>query len=132
MFVHCALLFMNLSLKLPSLVTADTSCSLPLVVESYTWTCIISKHCTSSQAQSYCIVIHPSSIKFKQEFQAKCAKPQANNCCHAVAFRMYDLDNTGYIERNEVQRFLVALLKDNPAIDLDDTQLNAIIDQACV
>lgn len=42
---------------------------------------------------------------------------------------MYDLDNTGYIERDEVQRFLVALLKDNPAIDLDDAQLNAIIDQ---
>ena len=42
---------------------------------------------------------------------------------------MYDLDNTGYIERGEVQRFLVALLKDNPAIDLDDMQLNAIIDQ---
>lgn len=44
---------------------------------------------------------------------------------------MYDLDNTGYIERDEVQRFLVALLKDNPAIDLDDMQLNAIIDQVC-
>ena len=28
-----------------------------------------------------------------------------------------------------MQRFLVALLKDNPAIDLDDMQLNAIIDQ---
>ena len=54
---------------------------------------------------------------------------QRHQHCHAVAFRMYDLDNTGYIERDEVQRFLVALLKDNPAIDLDDAQLNAIIDQ---
>lgn len=44
---------------------------------------------------------------------------------------MYDLDNTGYIERDEIQRFLVALLKDNPAIDLDDMHLNAIIDQVC-
>ena len=48
---------------------------------------------------------------------------------HAVAFRIYDLDNTGHIERGEIQRFLVALLKDNPAIDLDDAHLNALIDQ---
>ena len=47
----------------------------------------------------------------------------------AVAFRIYDLDNTGYIERGEIQRFLVALLKDNPAIDLDDAQLNMLITQ---
>lgn len=50
---------------------------------------------------------------------------------HAVAFRIYDLDNTGHIERGEIQRFLVALLKDNPAIDLDDAHLNALIDQVC-
>ena len=47
----------------------------------------------------------------------------------AVAFRIYDLDNTGHIERGEIQRFLVALLKDNPAIDLDDAHLNALIDR---
>lgn len=47
---------------------------------------------------------------------------------HAVAFRIYDLDNTGYIERGEIQRFLAALLKDNPAIDLDDASLNALVD----
>lgn len=46
----------------------------------------------------------------------------------AFAFRIYDLDNTGHIERGEIQRFLVALLKDNPAIDLDDAHLNALID----
>ncbi len=52
---------------------------------------------------------------------------------HAVAFRIYDLDNTGHIERGEIQRFLVALLKDNPAIDLDDAHLNVLIDQVfCV
>lgn len=45
------------------------------------------------------------------------------------AFRIYDLDNTGHIERGEIQRFLVALLKDNPAIDLDDAHLNALIDR---
>lgn len=48
---------------------------------------------------------------------------------NAVAFRIYDLDNTGHIERGEIQRFLVALLKDNPAIDLDDAHLNALIDR---
>ena len=47
----------------------------------------------------------------------------------AVAFRIYDLDNTGHIERGEIQRFLVALLKDNPAIDLDDAHLNSLIDR---
>ena len=52
---------------------------------------------------------------------------------HAVAFRIYDLDNTGHIERGEIPRFLVALLKDNPAIDLDDAHLNVLIDQVfCV
>ncbi|DBA92663.1 TPA: hypothetical protein ACH3X1_002875 [Trebouxia sp. C0004] len=45
------------------------------------------------------------------------------------AFRIYDLDNTGHIERGEVQRFLAALLKDNPAIDLDNAHLNVLIDQ---
>ncbi|KAL3148573.1 hypothetical protein ABBQ38_014006 [Trebouxia sp. C0009 RCD-2024] len=44
------------------------------------------------------------------------------------AFRIYDLDNTGHIERGEIQRFLAALLKDNPAIDLDDAHLSALID----
>lgn len=47
---------------------------------------------------------------------------------NAVAFRIYDLDNTGHIERGEIQRFLAALLKDNPAIDLDDAHLSALID----
>lgn len=52
---------------------------------------------------------------------------------HAVAFRIYDLDNTGHIERGEIQRFLVALLKDNPAIDLDDAHLSVLIDQvSCI
>eukprot|EP00891_Asterochloris_glomerata_P007358 jgi/Astpho2/7358/fgenesh1_pm.00114_%23_6_t len=47
----------------------------------------------------------------------------------AFAFRIYDLDNTGHIERDEVKRFLTALLKDNPAIALDDDQLETIMDQ---
>lgn len=47
---------------------------------------------------------------------------------YAVAFRIYDLDNTGHIERGEIQRFLAALLKDNPAIDLDDAHVNALVD----
>jgi serine/threonine-protein phosphatase 2B regulatory subunit len=45
------------------------------------------------------------------------------------AFRIYDLDNTGWIEPGEIKRFLGALLKDNPAIDLDDAQIQAVIEQ---
>ena len=54
--------------------------------------------------------------------------PPTKHPGHAVAFRIYDLDNTGHIERGEIQRFLAALLKDNPAIDLDDAHLNALVD----
>ena len=54
--------------------------------------------------------------------------PTTKHPGHAVAFRIYDLDNTGHIERGEIQRFLAALLKDNPAIDLDNAHLDALID----
>ena len=47
----------------------------------------------------------------------------------AVAFRIYDLGTTGVIERSEVKRFLVALLKDNPDIHLDEAGIESIIDQ---
>ena len=47
----------------------------------------------------------------------------------AVAFRIYDLDHTGYIEPSEVQRLLAALLSDNPAIDLSEAELQSIIEQ---
>ncbi|KAK9817735.1 hypothetical protein WJX72_001413 [[Myrmecia] bisecta] len=45
------------------------------------------------------------------------------------AFRLYDLGTTGAIERGEVMRFLVALLSDNPAISLDESELESIINQ---
>ena len=47
----------------------------------------------------------------------------------AVAFDIYDLKDTGVIERDEVKRLLAALLQDNPAIDLTDTEINEIVDQ---
>ncbi|KAK9861804.1 hypothetical protein WJX84_009388 [Apatococcus fuscideae] len=47
----------------------------------------------------------------------------------AFAFRIYDLDHTGYIEPSEVQRLLAALLSDNPAIDLSEAELQSIIEQ---
>jgi hypothetical protein len=50
-------------------------------------------------------------------------------CLHAVAFRIYDLDGTGDIQRSEVKRLLVALLKENPDISLDESSLDMIIDQ---
>lgn len=45
------------------------------------------------------------------------------------AFRIYDLDNTGWIEPGEIKRFLAALLKDNPAITLDEAEIDSIVDQ---
>lgn len=47
----------------------------------------------------------------------------------AVAFSIYDLDNTNYIEPYEVQRFLAALLKENPSIRLEDSQIDEIVQQ---
>ncbi len=49
--------------------------------------------------------------------------------CHAVAFKIYDLNDTGNIEKDEVQRLLVALLQDNPAIDLTEDEIEAIVEQ---
>ncbi len=34
------------------------------------------------------------------------------------------------IERDEVKRLLAALLQENPAIDLDDEEIDDIVDQA--
>ena len=48
---------------------------------------------------------------------------------HAVAFKIYDLNDTGNIEKDEVQRLLVALLQDNPAIDLTEDEIEAIVEQ---
>ena len=47
-----------------------------------------------------------------------------------VAFRIYDIDGTGRIERPELKRFLVALMADNPDVDLDEAALDGIVDQA--
>lgn len=49
-------------------------------------------------------------------------------CC-AVAFKIYDLKDTGVIEKDEVKRLLVQLLQDNPAIDLTDDEIDAIVEQ---
>ena len=48
----------------------------------------------------------------------------------AVAFRIYDLNDSGVIEKEEVQRLLVALLQDNPAIDLSNAEIQQIVEQA--
>ena len=47
----------------------------------------------------------------------------------AVAFKIYDLDQTGYIEPGEVKRLMAALLHDNPAIALSDAEISSIVDQ---
>lgn len=50
----------------------------------------------------------------------------------AVAFRVYDLDDTGYIEPDEVKRFLADLLRENPSIILDDSEIDDIVEKASV
>ena len=52
-------------------------------------------------------------------------------CCAAVAFHIYDLNDSSVIEKDEVQRLLVALLQDNPAIDLTEDEIEQIVDQVC-
>lgn len=47
----------------------------------------------------------------------------------AFAFRIYDIEGNGYIEKFELKRFLVALMADNPDIDLDADALDTIVDQ---
>jgi Ca2+-binding EF-hand superfamily protein len=47
----------------------------------------------------------------------------------AVAFRIYDIGGNGRIEREELKRFLVALMADNPDVDLDEQALDEIVDQ---
>ncbi len=48
---------------------------------------------------------------------------------YAVAFKIYDLNNTGVIEKDEVKRLLIQLLQDNPAIDLTDDEVDTIVEQ---
>ena len=55
--------------------------------------------------------------------------PQLVLCARAVAFKIYDLNDTGNIEKDEVKRLLVALLQDNPAIDLTEAEIEAIVEQ---
>ncbi len=47
----------------------------------------------------------------------------------AVAFRIYDLGNTGAIDRSEIRTMLVAMLKDDNTMQLPDAALERIIDQ---
>lgn len=49
-----------------------------------------------------------------------------------VAFRIYDIGGNGRIERVELKRFLVALMADNPDVDLDEQALDEIVDQVCM
>jgi hypothetical protein len=46
----------------------------------------------------------------------------------AVAFRIYDLGNTGAIDRSEVRTMLVAMLKEDATMRLPDAALERIID----
>lgn len=50
---------------------------------------------------------------------------------HTVSFRVYDIGNTGSIDRSEIKQFLVALIQDNPDLALDEAAIDQIIDQAC-
>lgn len=45
------------------------------------------------------------------------------------AFSIMDLDNTNFIEREEVQRCLTVVLKEDPRINLDDEMLAYIIEK---
>ena len=47
----------------------------------------------------------------------------------AFAFKIYDIGHTGAIERSELKRFLVALMADNPDVDLDAAALDVIVDE---
>jgi Ca2+-binding EF-hand superfamily protein len=47
----------------------------------------------------------------------------------AVAFELYDLDGTGRIERSEVRRILKDIIKDNPAVQLSEDQLDEVIEE---
>lgn len=46
----------------------------------------------------------------------------------AVAFKIYDINQSGAIEPPELKRFLVAIMADNPDIHLDDEALNKIVE----
>lgn len=46
-----------------------------------------------------------------------------------VSFRVYDIGNTGSIDRSEIKQFLVALIQDNPDLALDEAAVDSIIDQ---
>ena len=48
---------------------------------------------------------------------------------HAVAFSIMDLDNTNFIEKDEVRRCLTVVLKEDPRIRLDDDMLADIIEK---
>lgn len=57
------------------------------------------------------------------------ALPSAFSPAAAVAFRLYDIGNTGAIERSELKRFLIALMVENPDIELDEQALDEIVDE---
>ncbi len=42
-----------------------------------------------------------------------------------------DLDNTNFIEKDEVRRCLTVVLKEDPRIRLDDEMLADIIEKVC-
>ena len=42
---------------------------------------------------------------------------------------MYDLDNTGSIEKHEVARLLAALSADNPGIHLSEPDIESLVEQ---
>ena len=44
------------------------------------------------------------------------------------AFRIYDINHSGAIEPAELKRFLVAVMADNPDIDLDEVALDVIVE----
>lgn len=46
---------------------------------------------------------------------------------YAVAFRIYDINQSGAIEPPELKRFLVAIMADNPDVHLDDKALENIV-----
>eukprot|EP00238_Polyblepharides_amylifera_P011081 CAMPEP_0196600932 /NCGR_PEP_ID=MMETSP1081-20130531/95644_1 /TAXON_ID=36882 /ORGANISM="Pyramimonas amylifera, Strain CCMP720" /LENGTH=212 /DNA_ID=CAMNT_0041926787 /DNA_START=55 /DNA_END=693 /DNA_ORIENTATION=+ len=59
-------------------------------------------------------VFHPSAdLKAKSEF----------------AFRVYDLGNTGCIEKSEVRQMLVAIITDNPSLKIPEEALEQLLEK---
>ena len=69
-------------------------------------------------------MLHTQCIVSSKSFASLVSK-----ALHAVAFTIMDLDNTDFIEKDEVRRCLTVVLKEDPRIRLDDDMLADIIEK---